>query len=110
MWKNKYEAASKPASTGSQSTNSTLESGANQAPITPNQAVVHSFKEFQQYCTDCGEKNPTFHDEAACASCGTHLGSIDGALKMKACPSCGEKKIRPLTEEAIAKARSIINA
>jgi hypothetical protein len=108
MWKNKFEALSKSGGKGEVSAVPDTKSGNNQPIAPPNEAPAHSFKFFQQYCTDCGEKNPEFKDETACKGCGMHLGAVEAAMRMKACPSCGAKDLKALSPEALEKARAVV--
>ena len=58
----------------------------------------HYIGAWQQYCPTCGDKNPDFKDETKCKDCGTHLGAVEIAEKLKACPNCGghnAERIKP---------------
>jgi ribosomal protein S27AE len=56
-------------------------------------AKPHYVGTWQQYCPDCGDKNPEFKDETICnpkkGGCGMHLGAAKDVEKLKACPNCG---------------------
>jgi hypothetical protein len=56
----------------------------------------HYVGSWQQWCPDCGEKNPAFKDETVCKTCGMHLGAAAEVEKLKACPNCGQKGARRL--------------
>lgn len=51
---------------------------------------------WQKYCADCGGINPDFKDETECQDCHMHLGAVEVAEKLKACPNCGSKKAKKL--------------
>lgn len=58
---------------------------------TENPAQTHRFKPYQAFCSDCGERNPSFVDETKCDGCGMNSGAITEAVKMSNCPNCGKK-------------------
>jgi hypothetical protein len=59
---------------------------------TPGPGKPHYVGTWQQYCPDCGDKNPEFKDETECPDCHMHLGAKDQVEKLKACPNCGGHK------------------
>lgn len=67
------------------------ETGREEPPTEKVEPPAHFVGPWQQYCADCGDKNPDFKDETKCTACGMHLGSKDAAPKLKACPNCGGK-------------------
>jgi predicted RNA-binding Zn-ribbon protein involved in translation (DUF1610 family) len=60
------------------------------------EAKPHYVGSWQQYCPDCGDKNPAFKDETVCKTCGMHLGAAAEVERLKACPNCGNKGARRL--------------
>ena len=90
-----------------------------EAPTTeskPQEATqAHHVHPWQAFCPDCGGEgspnpNPDFKDETRCANekCGMHLGSLETAIKLKGCPSCGKKSIVPLGAEVEKRAKELI--
>ena len=82
----------------------------------PQEATqAHHVHPWQAFCPDCGGEgspnpNPDFKDETRCANekCGMHLGSLETAIKLKGCPSCGKKSIVPLGAEVEKRAKELI--
>jgi predicted RNA-binding Zn-ribbon protein involved in translation (DUF1610 family) len=71
----------KPSETSSETAKA--ETGTHESPT--------HFSAWQQFCPECGDKNPNFKDEVHCTNCGMHLGSVENVAKLKVCPSCGVK-------------------
>lgn len=105
-----------------------LESGKKPVESAPNQEIQassqanispevvksdHNFRPWQRYCTvkGCGEENKEFKDETRCVGCGMHTGSLDVALTLEKCPSCGvSKKVEIISAEAKKRYQEMVKA
>lgn len=76
---------------------------------TPESPTKHFLKPYDKVCSDCGEPNKDFKDETMCdpskGGCGKHLGALEFAQKLVACPECGGKSLKLTAEgeKAVAK-------